>query len=209
MALFLLLGVCFKMSDNAVQMLQKSLFHHYKHFSLFRDRELFVVSHAGRRRSEYKIDLLALRSPSERIVVIAWKWWLASFVSLFSAVGIVLLLEYLELETAAMWVGMSGLVLSTLLAVFAWKKGIRQQVFYSRHSGVPLVIMRLGKPSKNEFQKFVGLLEERIESLHNEFKLSRDQELAGEMRTLRRLTNDGIISLDEYENSKEVLFQKH
>ena len=196
-------------TEKINQLFQKSRLTPPIHFTLLRGRELEIVNRANRNRQTYKIDLLALRAPSERIVNIAWRWWLASLGTMIFLIGLVLLLSHLQLDTSALLVGILGILICVMLAVVSWQKGSRKQVFYSRHSNVPLVTLRLGSPNKTEFKKFVNQLEEQIETLRNEYKLTRDQELAGEMRTLRRLTNDGIISLDEYESSKEVLFQKH
>lgn len=196
-------------TETTIQLFQKAAFYPESHFALLRGRELEIARRQRRGRQIYRVDLLALRAPSERQVSIAWKWWLASLGSFITTIVMVLLLSYLQLDRYALLAGGIGIVVSLTLVMFSWKKGVRQQIFYSRHSGVPLVTLYLGKPNKTEFQRFVKLLEERIETIRKEFNLSRDQELAGEMRTLRRLTNDGVISLDEYENSKEVLFQKH
>ena len=196
-------------TENINQLLQKGRLVPPVHFTLLRGRELEIVNPASKNKQRYKVDLLALRAPSERIVNIAWRWWIASLGTMLLLIGLVILLSYIQLDTSAVLVSVLGVLVALMLTFLAWQKGSRKQVFYSRHSNVPLVTFQLGMPSKRELQKFVSRIEEQIEELQNEFKLTRDQELAGEMRTLRRLTNDGVISLDEYENSKEVLFQKH
>ena len=196
-------------TEKTSQLFQKAKLYSPVHFNLLRGRELEIASQIGRNKQVYKIDLLALRAPSERVVSVAWKWWLISLGGFLMTVILVLGLSYLQFGVSAVLTGIFGILGSLSLAALAWKKGSRQQVFYSRHSNVPLVSLHLGVPNKNEFQKFVSLLEQQIEALRQEFNLSQDQELAGEMRTLRRLANDGILSPDEYENSKEVLFQKH
>lgn len=196
-------------TENKSQLFQKAKLFPPIHFNLLRGRELEIACHNGRNKQIYKIDLLALRAPSERLVSIAWKWWLISLGGFVTTVILVLLLAYFQLGISAVIVALLGVMGSTALAALAWKKGTRKQVFYSRHSNVPLVSLHLGVPNKAEFQKFVSQMEEQIEALQQQFNLSRDQELAGELRTLRRLSSDGVISMDEYENSKEVLFQKH
>jgi len=196
-------------TEKTIQLFQKAKFAAPIHFSILRGRVLEVANRARRNKQVYKVDLLALRAPSECVVRVAWRWWLFSLGVFLLTVSLVLVFSYLHLKVYTLIVGVPGMLASMFLAAFAWKNGSRQQVFYSRHSNVPLVSLHLGVPTRNEFQRFVQLLEEQIETIRQEFHLTRDQELAGEMRTLRRLTNDGVISLDEYEDSKEVLFQKH
>jgi len=196
-------------AEKTSQLLQKSMLAPPIQFTLLRGRELEIACRARKNTQIYKVDLLALRAPSERVVNIAWNWWLASLGTMILLIGLVLLLSSLSLDISAVLVGVIGILFSLMLVFVSWQKGARQQIFYGRHSSVPLVSLQLGIPSKKELQKFVSRVEEQIEALRKKYKLTRDQELAGEMRTLRRLTNDGVISLDEYENSKEVLFQKH
>lgn len=197
------------MTTETTQLFQKAAFSPQSHFVLLRGRELEISRQQRRGRQIYKVDLLALRTPSERRVSIAWKWWLASLMSFVMTVALVLSLSHLQLDSYALLTGFLGVIVSVVLSILSWKKGSRKQVFYSRHSGVPLVSLYLGKPNKAEFQKFILHLESSIESLQKEFNLTRDQELAGELRTLRRLNEGGVVSLEDYEESKEVLFQKH
>ncbi|MFO7603267.1 MAG: hypothetical protein R6X06_05560 [Gammaproteobacteria bacterium] len=196
-------------TETRIELHQKRPLGPVRHFALLRGRELEVVSSAGRKRQVYKVDLLALRSPSEREVRIAWRWWLSALGVLLLSVILAVALSYLQFTGNALLSLVVGCLIAAGLGYLAWHKGIRQQVFYSRHSGVPLVTLQLASPSRNEVAKFVTYLEAQIDRLKDEFGLTRDQELAGEMRTLRRLSNDGVISLDEYEQSKDVLFQKH
>jgi hypothetical protein len=196
-------------NQDITQLSQQGIFAPPIQFTLLRGRELEIARRVGRSRQVYKIDLLALRNPSEKIVTIAWKWWLASLGTFLGTVLLVLLLNSLQLGGYAWLVGGIGTISSLVLVFVSWKKGTREQVFYSRHSSIPLVTLRLGSPSKNEFRNFVDLIEAQIKAVNDKFKLTRDQELAGEMRTLRRLSEDGVISMEEYQNSKEVLFQKH
>ena len=196
-------------TEDVIQFFQKSALGPEIHFTLLHGRALEIEKRAGRNKQTYRIDLLALRSSSERNVSVAWRWWLATLAIFLLTVALVLLFSYLQLDVYVLLTGLIGILASLALAEKKKKKGSRQQVFYGRHSNVPLVTLHLGLPNKSEFQKFVTLLEKQIETIRQKFNLTQDQELAGEMRTLRRLTNDGFISLDEYENSKEVLFQKH
>ena len=196
-------------TETNLKLFQKTRLGPETHFNLLRGRELEIARNTGRKRQVYKVDLLALRSPSERNVRIAWRWWLSALGVLLLSLLVAVVLAYLQFTGNAILTLAVGMLISAGLGVLARKKDIRQQVFYSRHSGVPLVTLRLGSPSRTAVEKFVAHLEQQIETLKSEFSLSRDQELAGEMRTLRRLSHDGVISLDAYETSKEVLFQKH
>ena len=196
-------------TDNIVQLFQKTTFFPAQHFTLLRGRELEISQSLGRKKQMYKIDLLALRTPSEKMVRIAWRWWLASLGCLLLTILLAMLFSYLDMQVISLSLCGVGFLTGSILAILAWKKGDRKQVFYTQHSNLPLVSLYLGSPNKKECQAFIDEIEKNIESVKTEFKLTRDQELAGELRTLRRLSNDGIISLGEYEQSKEVLFQKH
>ena len=196
-------------AENIIQLFQKTTFFPARHFSLLRGRELEISQSLGRKKQVYKVDLLALRSPSEKIVHIAWKWWLGSLGCLLVTILLVMLFSTLKMQVIGLTIGAIGFLAGAILSLVAWKKGDRKMVFYSTHSNYPLVSLYLGSPNKKACQQFVDTIETRIDELKQEYNLSKDQELAGELRTLRRLNESGVISMEDYESSKEIIFQKH
>ena len=68
--------------------------------------------------------------------------------------------------------------------------------------------MAVGKPTKKEFDIFVKAIDNGIRTHREEMNVEPNKQLTGEIKTLRRLNEIGIISEPDYENSKSVLLSQ-
>ena len=71
---------------------------------------------------------------------------------------------------------------------------------------MPIVILCVGKPSKKSFSSFIEKIEKRIKKFREHMALDTEKQLTGEMKMLRRLSEDGVISTRAYEDAKAKLF---
>ena len=55
---------------------------------------------------------------------------------------------------------------------------------------------------------FVKLLEQRIENAHNHMNLTKEQQITGEIKMLRRLMEESIIKNTDYEPARARLMKK-
>lgn len=83
----------------------------------------------------------------------------------------------------------------------------RKYIFVSRVAQVPLVEIEFLKPS-NKLDRFVVLLQERIQAALAASELDEKELLAGELRALRRLTENGFLEKTHYEKAKRLLLAK-
>ena len=88
-----------------------------------------------------------------------------------------------------------------------WKHSSRKQIFYSRNANIPIIELSVGKPTKSSFYDFVNKIEQRIKKFRDHMDIAEDKQLIGEMKMLRRLSDDGIISNTLYEAAKSKLFK--
>ncbi|MDZ7662662.1 hypothetical protein [Thiohalophilus sp.] len=176
---------------------------------LLDDRALRIREKRNKRQCEYSIDLLALAPGSQRQLALSRPWLMGSGLTLL---GVLFLFwwfpRYLP-DTADGYllltlVGGSLLIMGQLYLF--WKYSSRQQVFVSRHANIPLLKLQVNQPSRNEFEQFVQHLEQRITRLANDFELSTQQQLSGELRMLRRLSKNRVIAQAQYAQAKEKLF---
>ena len=91
----------------------------------------------------------------------------------------------------------------------AWKGTSQKQVFHSRGANVPLIELAINNPSKKIFDDFVGKVEELIQSSREGLVISSNNQLAGEMKMLRRLSEDGVLSASVYKKAKDGLLKQH
>ncbi|TDY02561.1 hypothetical protein [Thiohalophilus thiocyanatoxydans] len=176
---------------------------------LLDDRALRIREKRNKRQREYSIDLLALDPNSQRRFAWCWSWLTGSGLTLSGVLVLFWLLQY-YLPGAADGYLLLTLVLGSLLTIgqlyLFWKYSSRQQVFLSRHANIPLLKLQINQPSRNEFEQFVQRLVQRITELDENFELSTQQQLSGELRMLRRLSKNQVITHAQYAQAKEELF---
>ena len=98
-------------------------------------------------------------------------------------------------------------LLGGLLCFFKfWKHTSIKQIFYSRNAHVPIIELKPGMPSKEKFSAFIKALEQRIKKFRAHMDIAEDKQLTGEIKMLRRLSDDGVISKKVYETAKTKLF---
>lgn len=201
------------MNNQQVRTLkQKDRFGREFEFALFEGRELSIGFKNNRQRLAYNIDLVALNPRSRREIIWGWKWLYAALaVSGILAIALYAI-PYLVTTGSDAIRGvlfLSGVILIVSFILLFFKNTTRQQSFYSRHAGVPLVRLMIGKPDKASQQQFVEHLQQRILKLQSHLDLEIDKQLAGEMKMLRRLTEQGVVTEQRYNQAKDKLFKLH
>lgn len=172
-------------------------------------RELQYFKKGKNINQSYSIDILSLQDKSKKVFVIAWKPLFTSFI-IFSVT--LLLLKFLPAylaENKNMYLAailVVGLIVSFIFLMKFWKNTTLMQIFYSRNARVPIIILRAGKPSKKYFSSFIASLEKRISQFRSHMEVDEDKQLTGEIKMLRRLSDDGIVSKKDYEKAKSKLF---
>ena len=198
------------MSSEESPKLQQSLglgvFHEYQ---ILNGQEVRVSLKQGSRQKSYLVSLLALADKSRYRLNVAWGWLLAC---LFSA-GLLIL--YYAFKDRLDWklgqfeyllvAGLSLIALASLV-IFVLKLK-RKRIYYARHSRVPLFGIVIGNPDSRSYRTFTEILSEQLKRARGFWKLTTEQQFAGEIKMLRRLANEGIISKLEYEKAKNRLFR--
>ena len=197
------------MADVDIELNQNDKLGFNVQVKLIDGRELQILKTTKKNEQRYSIDILALQDKSKKVFFIAWKWLLAS-IGFFLVM--LLLLKFLPQLLGShrnLYLGIilfSGIIGSILCFIQFWKHSSRKQVFHSRNGHIPVIAFRIGKPSKQEFTKFITNLEQRIKKFSSHMELDMDKQLTGEIKMLRRLSEVGVISKAEYEKTKGKLF---
>lgn len=197
------------MAENEFSLKQRSPSGLDIDLNLLNGRELQIKTKGKKQNQVYSVDILSLHNESKNILFIAWKW-LAISVSFF--VSMLLLLKflppYLDVNknmylAIIMIVGILGGI--TCLVQF-FKKSSNKQIFSSRNANVPIIVLSVNKPNKNNFLSFINTIEKHIINIQENNKLTEEKQLSGEMKMLRRLSAQAIISKNTYESAKNRLF---
>lgn len=198
------------MADIDVSLKQQSMLGAHLKIKLIDGRELQIQNKNKKREQNYSVDILSLQDKSKKIIYIAWKWLFASISVFFF---MLLLLKFLPLFLEGnknIFLGFVLLlgVLGSIIYLFKfWKYSTVKQVFYSRNAHVPIIILNAGKPTKKSFLSFIHTVEKRIKKFREHMDIDEEKQLTGEMKMLRRLSDDGIISKKDYEKAKPKLLK--
>jgi len=161
------------------------------------------------KKLNFRVDLAFLYPLPIRAHHIPWKWaFCASGLTvLFAAmywVGwlsgwFVPTIYYLTATIAVVSVGAISLL---MLAHNSYDK----VVFRSQHGSVNLVELLYKYPDKKSFKKFIGQFILKIKSAKKNKGLSPSKFLSGELKELRRLKDESVISAAVYEAAKVEIF---
>ena len=174
------------------------------------NRTLRIDSQTNNKKTSYRIDVIALRGKPTRRYALAWPWLITA----------VLLIGILLFETSTSiifpdggsWLAMLVKVLLGVLSLVClglfFKLSHGKYVFKSRHAKVPLLDIWTGQPSGKAVKAFVKLVEQRIDNAYNHMNLSKEQQITGEVKMLRRLMEENIIQNADYEPARARLMKK-
>jgi len=197
------------MAENEYVLKQRNVSGCNLQIKLVDGRELQILSKGKKSEKSYSVDILSLQDESKKVALIAWKWLLYS-------IGFFLIMLLLLKALPGFLNADKNLYLGIVLAVgligslvsffLFWKKSSKKQVFYSRKANVPVVILGAGNPSKKSLSDFVAGIEKRIKKFRSHMDIDDEKQLTGEMKMLRRLSDEGVISKKDYEKAKAKLF---
>ena len=81
--------------------------------------------------------------------------------------------------------------------------------FRSRYGNCALIGLLKNQPSKQEFRHFTDELKTRVLAASQVVTLNKKQMLGIELKELRRLTDDGILLEQEYQQAKDRIMSMH
>ena len=198
------------MAENDVSLKQRNSLGFDLQIKLVDGRELQVASKEHKTKRIYSVDILSLQDKSKKVIFIAWKWLIVSVsFFLFTILMLKTLPPYLN-DNKNLYLGIIlflGVVASLLGLVQFWKHSLTKQIFFSRNAHIPIIELSAGKPTKAICSTFVIAVEQRIKKIRSHMDIAEDKQLIGEMKMLRRLSDEGVISNKLYEAAKEKLFK--
>ena len=195
-------------SDLNISLTQQGLLGQLREYQLQQGKQLKIAIGSKSRHRVYQVHLLALADKCRVKLHIAWPWFWCMLLSLLAIPAYSLTKKLLDLPTGlhefAIFIlcALGGILgVAMLLLNFS-----RRRVFYSRYARVPLFDILIGKPDRGAYKNFIDALQVSMQKTRAGRELKPQQQIAGEMRMLRRLANEGVITQREYERAKDKLF---
>lgn len=196
--------------NNKDILTQRGLFSDERRFEIKEGRYLYVDINKLKKNTAYQLDLVALKPKSKFRIYIAWPWLLAALIVLLTAYSLLELLPQffdLSLEQYAFPIKLGSGSLVFIFVIVFLTTTCRERVFIAPNTGYPLVRLLVGKPNHKAYQAFVAYLESRIKALSKHLQLNKQQRIAGELRMMRRLMKQHVVSEKEYERFKSKLMK--
>ena len=187
---------------------QKNIFGMQRKIELKDKRCLVIHEGMGRTLKHYQVDLLAFANQSRLKLVMARHWLVACLLSLM-LLGMVhgLVAPFMDIAAMLTIINLSGIALAVLfLVLFVFSLRV-ERVFVSRYAKVPLLSVFVAKPTWKRYRTFIAELEKRITKLTASVNLSDARQRAGELKTIRRLVDENILSRSDYEKAKPLLLR--
>ena len=178
-----------------------------RHFELKAGRELHVTQSKNQKTSRYAFSILAMRDQGKKVYQFQKRWLVLGLIPIAIMAALPQLQPYLPVDFRPYGLHiLSGLFfLSLLFFMLLVNTFKRRYVFYSIHTRLPLVEFWMNEPSRKEFHHFISTLEDTIKQHKSEMSIPYHRQLAGETRTLRRVTEAGVLSESVYQAAKAKL----
>lgn len=189
---------------------QRGLFSDERRFEIKDGRYLFVTINKLKKNTTYQLDLVALEPKSKFRINIAWPWLLAAaVVILTSYTALEILPQYIDinLKDYAFPIRLGSASLAVISLILFVVTSCRERVFVASNTNLPLVRLLIGKPNRKAYRNFLSHLENRILVLSKHLQLNNQQQLAGELRMIRRLSKIGVVSEKKYNRFKSRLMK--
>ena len=196
--------------SNPSELTQRGIFKGERQFEIRENRYIYVSQNSPKGKTEYLVDLVGISPVTHARLNLAWKWFIASLISL----GLLLLVLFILPEplekllpgiTLPLAIGIAFFTLLFIVMSIAYSR--IEHVFCSTYANFPLIKLLTAKPDRKQYKQFIKQIQATIEQLTQSVQLDDQKRIAGEIKMLRRLIKHGVLSESEYEKIKTRLFK--
>jgi hypothetical protein len=177
-------------------------------FKIFNDTQLYYMQKSFRHKenTKHRVNLNYVDIKPGRECTVAWRWLSTAFATIVWS----MLLLYVGLFTQykADYIVIVGVLLGTfsMISMLIFYYRTQDKLIFKSYVGkIPLFEVSNHKPGNQEFDTFMETLRQHIK--HAQGRLTMHQRLAGELKDLRRIRDEGRISNEDYESARNTIFK--
>ena len=183
----------------------------YRKISIFNDHHCYQsIKNKHKRKYKYRVDLSFLDPRPFRERKVAWNWLYGSLGLALIGIVMIFLGWYSGLFTPTTYyetsliVIISAMLISLLLFMH---NSYDKVVFKSQYGRVKFIEVLNKNPNKNAFRKFLSRFVKQVKNEKSKKVFSQSKFLTRELQELRRLKNEDVISGEQYESGKALIFK--
>lgn len=180
-------------------------------FKIFNDVYMHqsIKSFRNKNDTETRINLTYINAEPKRGGHFAWKWLFNAYITGFVGAILFYVGGLSGLEIAHPYMLPIGVVLITIGLVSTMLFYYRTQdkmIYQSLVGQVPLIEL-FNRPNDDEYQLFTDTLKSHIKEAQQRMGLNMKQRLKLELSDLRRLSEEGVITVEAYEQARGLIFK--
>lgn len=191
------------------RLVQLSRFTGTREYAIAEGKELRIRIQGKFKQQNIAISLLALGEKSSYHIHFVWRWLVLAVLSGL-LLGGYFLADSIYGFTTSLYnfavVALTGVLILLGLVLFVINIS-RKRVFYARNSHIALFDILVNNPHAREYRIFLADLQGYITKAREFWSLKPEQQLAGELRMIRRLVSEGVLEQAQYDLAKERLFR--
>ena len=179
-----------------------------RRFQIVNGKEIRIRIGDKPKEQIYSVNLLALADKGNIRIHLAWPWLIVLSICVFVLFSYYYAKSISLLSLAAYEFSfIAGISLTGLLSLVLFVLSIsRKRVYVSRYARVTLFEILISNPNHRDYKQFIDALSGYLQKARDYWELKPEHQIAGEIRMLRRLAKQGIISQVVYEQAKDRLF---
>jgi hypothetical protein len=178
-------------------------------FVIFNDCQLLQSLRSFRHKDDrqYRINLRYIDPEPVRDCRYEWRILAASGVCLCLAVLLSCIWYFSRFDSSYLLMTATLFAAGSVIALLLFfYKSHDTFIYRSLAAGVPLIVLDNRKPGLQEFDTFLHKLEQYTRAAQK-CNMSKQQFLAGELKDLRRLKDDGMLTDQIYEEARTRIFR--
>ena len=185
----------------------------YRKMTVFNGNHCYQsIQNKHKRKYRYRVDISYLNPHPYREHNIATKWLYLSAVFLAASIALIYIGWFSELFATTPGVYYSTFavvcVSATLLSLLLfWHNSYDKVIFRTQFGNIKLIELINRYPNKVEFRRFIGRFILQINRARVSKKFTTSKFLARELREIRRLRDETVVTEHEYQAAKSIIFQ--
>lgn len=179
-------------------------------FEIYNNKFIKVSTNNLLNNSSYHLNLSLLAPWPVRHRNISWQWLMAVFYFSLTTLAYTAYLFYFQ-ESSKLERLLPFIVVFLLLSLGSFLMFLYQSPnvieFKSRYGNCVVLSLLYNNPNRKEFKEFIEEIKLRSLSASQAVKIDKTQMLDIEMKELKRMRNEGVISQHHYADAKERILK--